>query len=93
MKFEWDERKNRENIRKHGIDFRDVVEMFEYPMLTSLDTRHDYGEERWVGVGLLKNFVAVAIYLEWEDEETIRIVSARKATRHETEEYRKRIAD
>ena len=65
--------------------------MFEYPMLTCLDTRRDYGEERWIGVGLMRNIVAVAVYLEWEDEETVRIISARKATRHESEEYRKRI--
>ncbi len=92
MKFEWDERKNTENIRKHGIDFRDVVEMFNCPMLACLDTRRDYGEDRWIGVGLLKNIVAVTLYLEWENEETIRIISARKATRNESKEYHKRIA-
>ena len=91
MKFEWDDKKNNENIRKHGIDFRDVVEMFDHPMLTQLDTRRDYGEDRWIGVGSLKNIVAVTVYLEWEDEETIRIISARKATRHESKEYHKRI--
>ena len=92
MNFEWDEHKNNENIRKHGIDFRDVVEMFMHPMLTHLDTRRDYGEDRWIGIGLLKNIVAVTVYLEWEDENTIRIISARKATRHESKEYHKRIA-
>ena len=91
MKFEWDDRKNDENIRKHGIDFADVVEMLNHPMLTHLDTRCDYGEDRWIGIGLLKNIVAVTVYLEWEDEETIRIISARKATRHESKEYNKRI--
>jgi len=91
MKFEWDDEKNNENIRKHGIDFRDVVEMFNHPMLTQLDTRRDYGEDRWIGVGLVKNIVAVTVYLEWEDEETIRIISARKATRYESKEYHKRI--
>ena len=60
-------------------------------MLTQLDTRRDYGERRWIGVALLKNIVAVTAYLEWQDEETIRIISARKATRHESKEYHKRI--
>lgn len=92
MNFEWDEHKNHENIRKHGIDFRDVVEMFTHPMLTCLDARRDYGEDRWIGIGLLKNIVAVTVYLEWEDEDTIRIISARKATRHESKEYHTRIA-
>ncbi len=91
MNFEWDENKNSENIRKHGIDFRDVVDMFSHPMLTRLDTRRDYGEDRWVGVGLLNNIVAVTVYIEWDDEETIRIISARKAMRHESKEYHKRI--
>jgi len=91
MKFEWDDRKNDANIRKHKIDFQDVVDMFNHPMLTCLDTRWDYGEDRWIGVGLLKNIVAVTVYLEWEDEETLRIISARKATHHESKEYHKRI--
>ena len=91
MKFLWDDSKNDENVRKHGIDFRDVVEMFNHPMLTQLDTRRDYGEDRWIGIGLLKRIVAVTVYLEWEDEETIRIISARKATRHESKEYHNRI--
>ena len=65
--------------------------MFDHPMLAKLDTRRDYGEERWVGIGLLKNSAAVTVYVEWEDQETIRIISARKATRHESQEYHKRI--
>ena len=92
MKFEWDDRKNEENIRKHGIDFADAVEMFSHPMLTHLDTRTNYGEDRWIGIGLLRNIVAVTVYLEWEDEETIRIISARKATGHESKEYHQRVA-
>ena len=69
-----------------------VFRLFSLPMLTHLDTRRDYGEDRWIGIGLLRNAVAVTIYLEWEDEETIRIISARKATHHESEEYHKRVA-
>lgn len=41
MQFEWDEDKNRENIAKHGIDFRDVPDMFTEPMLVALDDRRD----------------------------------------------------
>ena len=93
MRFVWDQRKNRENIRKHGIDFRDVVEMFGRPMLIRLDTREDYGEDRWIGVGLLRNVVAVVVYIEWLENDTIRIISARKATTYEKDEYHKGIAD
>ncbi len=92
MTFVWDEKKNQANIRKHGIDFRDVTDLFNHPMLVRLDTRQDYGEDRWIGVGLLVNAVAVVVYVEWEDEETIRIISARKATAYETDQYNKRIS-
>lgn len=91
MTFVWDEKKNRENIRKHGIDFRDVPAMFDHPMLVRVDTRRDYGEDRWIGVGLLRSAVAVVVFVEWEDEETIRIISARRATTYEAEEYYKRV--
>ncbi|MEH2250868.1 BrnT family toxin [Nostoc sp.] len=46
MQFEWDEAKNLENLRKHEIDFADVPNMFESPMLIELDDRFDYGEDR-----------------------------------------------
>lgn len=59
MQFEWDEAKNLENIRKHEIDFADVPEMFDGPMLIELDDRFDYGEDRWLGIGLLGNGVAL----------------------------------
>jgi len=91
MRFVWDQSKNRENVRRHGIDFRDVIDMFSHPMLIRLDTRQNYGEDRWIGVGLLKNLVAVVVYVEWQDEETIRIISARKATSHERNDFYKRI--
>jgi len=44
MKIEWDEAKNRANIRKHGFDFTDAEEMFRGTLLVSPDVRDDYGE-------------------------------------------------
>ncbi len=64
MRFEWGKKKNELNIRQHGIDLADVVTMFSYPMLIELDERQDYGEERGVGIGLLRNLVAVVVYTE-----------------------------
>lgn len=93
MRFVWDEKKNRENIRKHGIDFEDVPDLFTRPMWLWLDTRRDYGEDRWIGLGLLRSMVVAVVFVEWEDEETIRIISARKATRNETERFYKEVAD
>jgi uncharacterized protein len=89
MQFEWDESKNELSIQKHGIDFRDVIDMFNYPMLIALDTRRDYGEDRWIGIGLLRGLIAVVVYVEIEDEDKFRIISARKATKHESHEYLK----
>jgi uncharacterized DUF497 family protein len=91
MKFVWDPKKNREDIRRHGIDFRDATELFNHPMLVRLDTRQEYGEDQWIGIGLLRSRVAVVVYIEWEDEETIRIISARKATAYETGQYYERL--
>jgi len=92
MTFEWDESKREENTAKHGIDFADIPVVFDGPMLVRLDTRRDYGEDRWIGIGLLCATVTVVIYVEWEDEETIRIISARRATRHESRDFHTRIA-
>ena len=90
MKYIWDDEKNTINIKKHGIDFADVPEMFDYPMLTGLDTRKDYNEDRWIGIGMLRNIVAVIVFTEI-NENTIRIISARKATKNERAQYEKAI--
>ena len=85
MKFEWDEHKNKANISKHSIDFNDVPDMFKHPMLTLLDAR-DYAEDRYLSMGMLLSLVGVVIHTERE-EDIIRIISARKATKREVKEY------
>ena len=85
MTFEWDEHKNRINIRKHGIDFADVYRVFEGPMIVQLDDP-DYDEVRWKGTGYLTKFVVVVIYVE-VDGDTIRLISARKALTHERRRF------
>ena len=86
MRFEWDENKNRVNIRKHGINFADVADIFKHPVLMSLDGREDYGEERWLAVGWIKAVIGVVVYVERMDD-VIRIISARKATKSEVRRY------
>ena len=90
MKFEWDDTKNKFNIRKHGIDFNDIPELFNYPMLTLLDDRGDYEENRWISIGLLSGLVGVVVYTELEGN-IIRIISARKATKREVKGYAERV--
>jgi uncharacterized protein len=91
MEFIWDELKNRKNILKHGIDFKDAVEIFSHPMLTNIDCRFDYGEERWVGIGFIKGIFAVIIYLENDDRDEIKIISVRKATKDESQKLKEKL--
>jgi hypothetical protein len=58
-------------------------------MLTSIDRRMDYGEERWVGIGFLKGIVAVVVDTEDDDKDVIRIISVRKATNYESNSFKK----
>jgi uncharacterized DUF497 family protein len=90
MQFEWDDNKNKLNIRKHGIDFNDVLGMFNHDMLSYLDLRSEYGEDRWISIGWLNNVLGIVVYVE-RYENTIRIISARKATNSEVKKYEKYI--
>lgn len=90
MTFEWDEVKNRSNIRKHGLDFADVKEMFRGVLLVRPDTAEDYGEERWIGIGMIQGRIAFVAFAHPSDE-IMRIISLRKANREEEKEYEKAI--
>ena len=81
MRFTWDERKRRSNLRDHGIDFRDVPRMFEGPTYTFEDDRFDYGEQRFVTLGFLGG-VAVSL-VHTETAERIHAISLRRATQNE----------
>ena len=91
MSYEWDERKRRSNVKKHGIDFIDVPEVFDGDVVLLPDERFDYGEARFIAIGLLKSVVVVIAYTE--RDENIRIISARKATKNEQIYYFQEIAD
>ena len=81
MRFVWDERKRRLNSRRHGMDFADVERVFEGTTVTAEDDRLEYGERRFRTIGLLHETVVSVIHTESLDE--IRVISFRKATRHE----------
>ena len=89
MHFEWDDAKNERNIQQHGIDFLDVPALFDGPMLTELDDRMEYGEDRWVSIGMLSTLAAVVVWTE-RDGDTIRLISARKANKYERQVVLKR---
>ena len=92
MNFEWDETKRELNLEKHGLDFADAPNLFELPMLTALDTRYDYGEDRWLGIGLLQGCVVVVVFTQ-PDLQTIRIISLRKAVSHERKRFTEALED
>ena len=87
MRFTWDDNKRRENIHKHGFDSVDAPLIFDGPMLAQPDTRFDYGEDRWIAIGFLRNRVVVIVYVETVDAEVIRIISLRKALNHERKRF------
>lgn len=91
MRFVWDPRKEKVNLRKHGVSFETCCHVFSDPYaLTSFDEEHSEYEDRWVTMGRVPdgNLVVVAhAYRVIEGIETIRIISARKATRAEERMY------
>ena len=96
MRFEWDENKNERNLEKHGLSFETASLVFDDPNALSIPDRIENGEERWQTIGMIENIVIVmvahTIKLETESqEEIIRIISARKATRAERQEYEEAI--
>jgi len=90
VKFEWDPAKAKENIKKHKIDFADVVGVFEDEMAITIDDPDAEGEQRFVTIGLdkLGRFMVV-VYTYRGDE--IRLISARKANKGEEKQYAQRI--
>ena len=92
MNFEWDEDKNRENIRKLGLDFGDAWKIFQAPFVIDLDLRTEYGEDRWIVIGLLGGRTVVLTFA-LRGAQTIRIISLRKALRHERKKFEEEIRD
>ncbi|MBI1745152.1 MAG: BrnT family toxin [Acidobacteria bacterium] len=90
MRYEWDENKRQANIIKHGIDFVDAVIVFDGNTLIVEDDRFDYGERRFVALGVLIGRVIAVVYTEYH--QTIRIISDRRATKYEEKKYFQEIA-
>ena len=88
VRFIWDEKKNRANLKKHGVDFHDAVRAWYDPdRLDFFDEKHSSASEmRWIFLGAVAGIVLFVVETEPE-EETVRIISARKALKHEEEVY------
>ena len=90
MAFEWDVAKNQTNIRKHGVSFETAQRIFEGPVLTWFDDRKDYGEDRYISIGTVKNAALIVIAHTGRDDR-IRLISARPASRKERQAYHEQI--
>ena len=81
MRFTWSEAKRRLNLAQHGFDFVDAPRVFDGPTYTYEDDRFDYSEQRFVTLGVLDGLVVSIVHTEIPRQ--IRIISLRKATKHE----------
>lgn len=86
--FVWDETKNRENQRKHGISFEEAEELFTSGVdyLETFDAAHSETEDRFIAIGPISRGLVLVVWTE-VDEETIRVISARRATPRERALY------
>jgi uncharacterized DUF497 family protein len=89
MKIVWDENKNRQNIAKHNVSFDEAETVFYDPNAKLIsDPDHSDTEERFVILGLSKMLrMLVVCHCYREDDEIIRIITARKATKKEAAYY------
>ncbi len=81
MRFIWHEPKRQANLKKHGLDFAVAERVFAGPTFTFEDDRENYGEQRWVTLGLLGEKVVVIVHTETEED--IRVISMREADKDE----------
>lgn len=84
--FEWDETKAAANYAKHGVSFDSARVVFADPFgIAEYDDRNDYGESRFTRTGMVEGTLLFVAYTE--RGECIRIISARRATKHEQDDY------
>jgi uncharacterized DUF497 family protein len=87
MKFTWDARKAAANLKKHGVPFNEASTVFADPLSATIpDPDHSVGEHRFVTMGVSSSG-RLLVVCHTEDTDSIRIISARRATRHEKDRY------
>lgn len=88
LKFEWDERKNRSNQKKHGISFNEAKTVFtdEFGRLIP-DPDHSNDEDRFILMGMSSQFRLLIVCHCERSANTLRIISTRKAEKYERKQY------
>ncbi|HQX16330.1 MAG TPA: BrnT family toxin [Anaerolineales bacterium] len=85
--FEWDPEKSQKNFQKHEVSFEEASSVFDDPMfITVLDDEHSDDEERYITIGI-SNKTRLLLVAHTERDNRIRVISARKATKHEEKFY------
>ena len=88
MEIIWHEKKRQSNLSKHKLDFAQAYKVFAGFTFTFEDDRIDYGEQRFVSIGLLDDVVVI---IHTETAKEIRIISMRRANKNEQELYYKNL--
>ena len=90
VQFEWDEDKNLTNQTKHGISFEEAQQLFlsDTDYLEIFDEAHSDHEDRFIAIGPVARGVIMVVFTE-RDEDVVRIISARPATKREQEMFRR----
>jgi uncharacterized DUF497 family protein len=93
IRFEWDEKKNRANRRKHGVWFEEAQTVFDDPgARVFIDPDHSEEEDRFIIVGASgSGRILVVVHCYRENDSIIRLISARKATRKEKRSNEERV--
>jgi uncharacterized DUF497 family protein len=89
MRFAWDPDKAKANLDKHGVSFQEAIKLLSSgsDYLEIYDKDHSQDEDRFVAIGPVAGRIVVVVFAEWP-EDTVRVISARRATRQEVQLYR-----
>jgi uncharacterized protein len=90
VQFEWDEKKRQSVIRQRGVDILYAALIFDGLVLSRLDDRHDYGEDRFISVGMVDGECFVVVHSPRDG--STRLITAWKGGRDERSIYQKSIA-
>ena len=87
LSFEWDEGKAKSNLARHGVSFAEATTVFGDPLsLTITDPAHSQAEDRWIVLGQ-SHQRKLLIVVHTERGDSVRIISARRASRRERKSY------
>lgn len=90
MQIEWDEDKRQRILKERGIDILDAALIFEKEVITRIDDRQDYDEERFISLGMVDGECYVVVHTERNGN--IRLITAWKGGRNDRQEYKNRFA-